>query len=88
MNQLILIFSLRPNYSILIIFQSESIYLLKVVMKPHVDLGVHVQQHVILQARRSEIVLILFVVQQKNKDHVLDLVSVLSISWLEISYSF
>ena len=46
-------------------------------MRPHVDLGVHVQQHVILQAHRPEIVLILFVVQQKNKDHVQDHVCIL-----------
>ena len=49
----------------------------KVVMRPHVDLGVHVQQHVILQAHRPEIVLILFVVQQKNKDHAQDPVCIL-----------
>ena len=49
-------------------------------MKPHVDLGVDVQQHVILQAHRPETVPIIFVVQQKSKDHVLDLVSVLNIS--------
>ena len=45
-------------------------------MKPLVDLGAHVQQHVILQAHRLEIVLILFVVLRKNKEHVLDLVSI------------
>ena len=55
-------------------------YLLKVVMKPHADLGLHVQQHVMLQVHRPEIVRILFVAPQKNKDHVLDLVSILNIS--------
>ena len=45
-------------------------------MKPHVDLGVHVQQHVILQVYRPETAQILSVVLKRNKGHVLDLVSI------------
>ena len=49
-------------------------------MKPHVDLGVHVQLHVMSKVHRPETVPILSVVLQKNRDHVLDPVSILILS--------